>query len=76
LGKPKALQVEEDKALAEDIVSVIYRIMSLTGKDIGRGHWIPHKTIPIEGDLLKTREGENSGRVKLSLVQKVQDQEC
>jgi hypothetical protein len=35
LGKPKSLQVEKDKVLVKVIVSVIYRIMSLTGKDIG-----------------------------------------
>jgi hypothetical protein len=72
LGKPKALQVEEDKVLAEVIVSVIYQIMSLTRKRHRRGHWIPHKTIPIEGNFLKTWRGEYSGRVKLSLVQKEQ----
>jgi hypothetical protein len=61
LGKPKALQVEEDKVLAEDIslrdisdnVSYVERHR--------RGNWIPHKTIPIEGDLLKTQRERNRG---------------
>jgi hypothetical protein len=41
LGKPKALQVEEDKALTEYIVSVIDQTMSLNGKDIGGGIGYP-----------------------------------
>jgi hypothetical protein len=41
LGKPKALQVEEHKALNEYIVSMIDRIMSLTKKDIGGGMGYP-----------------------------------
>jgi hypothetical protein len=41
LGKPKSLQVEEDKALVEDIASVIYHIMSLIRKDIGKGIGYP-----------------------------------
>jgi hypothetical protein len=49
LGKPKSLQVEEDKALAEDIVSVIYQIMSLTGKDIGGGIGYPTRPSQSKG---------------------------
>jgi hypothetical protein len=41
MGKPKALKVMEDKVLAEVIVSVIYRIMSLTLKEIGGGIGYP-----------------------------------
>jgi hypothetical protein len=37
LGIPKALQVEEDKVLMEVIISALYQIMSLPGKDIVRG---------------------------------------
>jgi hypothetical protein len=65
LGKPKSLQVEEDKSLAEDMVFVIYRIMSLTGKYIGGGIGSPQNS-----------KGEELEKAKLSLVQKVQDQEC
>jgi hypothetical protein len=41
LGKPKALQVEEDKALTEYIVFVIDWTISLNGKDIGGGIGYP-----------------------------------
>jgi hypothetical protein len=37
LGKPKALQVEEEKVITEDTVFVMVQIMSLNGKDIGGG---------------------------------------
>jgi hypothetical protein len=49
LGKPKSLQVEEDKALAEDIASMIYHIMSLIGKDIGRGIGYPTRPSQSKG---------------------------
>jgi hypothetical protein len=49
LGKPKALQVEEDKFLAEVIVSVIYQIMYLTRKDIGRGIGYPTRPSQSKG---------------------------
>jgi hypothetical protein len=35
LGKPKTLQVEEDKELTEDIVYAMNQTMSLNGEDIG-----------------------------------------
>jgi hypothetical protein len=41
LGKPKSLQVEEDKALMDYIVSMLDRIMSLTRKYIGGGMGYP-----------------------------------
>jgi hypothetical protein len=41
LGKPKSLQVEEDKVLTEDIVSVMDQTMSLNGKYIGGGIGYP-----------------------------------
>jgi hypothetical protein len=37
LGKPKALQVEEEKVIKEVTISVMVQIMSLNGKDIGGG---------------------------------------
>jgi hypothetical protein len=49
LGKPKALQVEEDKVLAEVIISMIYQIMSLTGKDIGGGIGYPTRPSQSKG---------------------------
>jgi hypothetical protein len=49
LGKPKAHQVEKDKALAEDIISAIYQIMSLTGKDIGGGIGYPTRPSQLKG---------------------------
>jgi hypothetical protein len=55
LEKPKAYQVEEDKSLAEDIVSVIYRIMSLTKKDMGGG--IGYPTIPSQLKGISSRLG-------------------
>jgi hypothetical protein len=36
-GRPKSLQVKEEKVLTEGIVSVLYRIMSLPRNDIGGG---------------------------------------
>jgi hypothetical protein len=49
LGRPKALQVEEEKVLMEVIVSVIYRIMSLLGKDIGGGIGYPMRPSQSKG---------------------------
>jgi hypothetical protein len=40
-GRPKSLQVEEDKVLTEVIVSVLCQIMSLPRKDIGGGIGYP-----------------------------------
>jgi hypothetical protein len=37
LGKPKALQVEEEKVIMEVAVFVMVQIMSLNGKYIGGG---------------------------------------
>jgi hypothetical protein len=55
LGKPKALQVEEEKVITEYIVSLMVRIMSLIGKDIGGGGYgMPHQVVPIEGNLVGT----------------------
>jgi hypothetical protein len=55
LGKPKDHQVEEDKTLAEDIVSSIYQIMSLIGKYIGGG--IGYPTIPSQSKGSSSRLG-------------------
>jgi hypothetical protein len=63
LGKPKALQLEEDKALAEDIVSMIYQIMSLTGKDIGGGIGYPIKPSQLKG-ISSRLEGRELGESK------------
>jgi len=52
LVKPKALQVEEDKVLAEVIVSVIYLIMPLTRKDIGEGIGYPTRPSQLKGNFL------------------------
>jgi hypothetical protein len=41
LGKPKSLQVKEDKELTEYIASVIDQTMSLNGKDIEGGIGYP-----------------------------------
>jgi hypothetical protein len=49
LGKPKALQVEEEKVLTEYIVSVMVRIMSLNGKDIGGGMGCPIRSSQSKG---------------------------
>jgi hypothetical protein len=49
LGKPKALQVEEDKVLAKVTFSMIYRIMSLTLKGIGGGIGYPIKPSQSKG---------------------------
>jgi hypothetical protein len=55
LGRPKSLQVEEDKVLTDVIVSVIYRIMSLPGKDIGGG--IGYPTRPSQSKGTSSRLG-------------------
>jgi hypothetical protein len=55
LGRPKYLQVEEGKVLTEVIVSVLYRIMSLPGKDIGGG--IGYHTRPSQSKGTSSRIG-------------------
>jgi hypothetical protein len=55
LRKPKSLQVEEDTFLMEVIVSVIYQIMSLTGKYIGGG--IGYPTRPSQSKGISSRLG-------------------
>jgi hypothetical protein len=50
LGKPKDLQIEEGKVLTEVIVSMLYRIMSLLGKDIGGGIGYPTRPSQSKGN--------------------------
>jgi hypothetical protein len=49
LGKPKALQVEEEKLLTEYIVSMMVQIMSLTGKYIGGRMGCPIRSSQSKG---------------------------
>jgi hypothetical protein len=49
LGKPKALQVKEEKVITEYIVSVMVRIMSLAGKYIGGGMGCPIRSSQMKG---------------------------
>jgi hypothetical protein len=55
LGKPKSLQVEEDKELTKYTVSVMDQIMSLTGKDIGEG--IGYPTRPSQLKVISSKLG-------------------
>jgi hypothetical protein len=67
LGKPKALQVKEEKVLMEYIVSVMVRIMSLSGTNIGGGNGMSHQVIAVEGDLIRTSERERVFRGRMNL---------
>jgi hypothetical protein len=58
LGKPKVLQVEEEKVLMDDIVSVMVQIMSLNGKDIGGGMGCPIRSSQSKGTSSRLVERE------------------
>jgi hypothetical protein len=60
LGKPKVLQVEEEKVMMEDTVSVMVRIMSLNGKYIGGGMGCPIRSSQSKG-ISQNLEREHSG---------------
>jgi hypothetical protein len=66
LGKPKSLQVEEEKAIKEYIVSVMVRIMSLNGKDIGGGMECPIRSSQSKGTSLGLGGRAFEGRINLS----------
>jgi hypothetical protein len=66
LGKPKALQVKEEKVLTEYIVSVMVRIMSLNGKDIGGGMGCPIRSSQSKGASLGLGGRVFRGRMNLS----------
>jgi hypothetical protein len=66
LGNPKALQVEEEKVLTEYIVSVMVRIMSLSGKDIGGGMGCPIRSSQSKGTSSGLRGRVLGGRMNLS----------
>jgi hypothetical protein len=69
LGRPKALQVEEDKVLTKVIVSMIYQIMSLPRKDIGAGIGYPKR--PSQSKETLSILGERQlGKIKTLLFKR------
>jgi hypothetical protein len=66
LGKPKAFQVKEEKVLTEDTVSVMVRIMSLNGKDIGGGMGCPIRSSQSKGTSSGLGGRAFGGRINLS----------
>jgi hypothetical protein len=54
LGKPKAFQVEEDKVLAGGYLLNDISENTSYLKRHRRRNLIPHKTIPVKGNLSKT----------------------
>jgi hypothetical protein len=68
LGRPKYLEVNEGKVITKVIVSVLYRIMSLLGKDIGGGIGYPTRPSQSKGtsSRLGGREIEKSKTLSCS----------
>jgi hypothetical protein len=66
LGKPKDLQVEEEKVITEYIVYVMVWIMSLSGTYIGGGMGCPVRSSQSKGTSSKLGERVFGGRMNLS----------
>jgi hypothetical protein len=66
LGKPKAFQVNEEKVLMEDTVSVMVRIMSLNGKYISGEMGCPIRSSQSKGTSLGLGGRAFGGRIYIS----------
>jgi hypothetical protein len=65
LGKPRALQVEEEKVLTKDTVSVMVWIMYLNGKYIGGGMGCPIRSSQSKGTSSGLGRRAFGGRINL-----------